>query len=253
MNTEIMKSEVAGELEPIQNPTPMSMLQMAVAQGADLDKLTKLMELQERFEANEARKAFSVAFSDFKAEAMTILRNVTVKDGPLANKKYADLHGVVSVVTPVLSKHGLSHSWKLTKDDKDWMEVTCTIKHILGHSEAVSMGAAPDTGPGRNAIQARMSAVSYLERYTLLAATGTAAAGMDDDGKQPGAGKQMEQSEFQRLSELIETAQTVDSLSSKYLAACNDAKEIGDQKAIANFAIIKNKRYRELVPKVGAK
>ena len=38
--------------------TPMQMIAQAVAQGADIDKLQKLMDLQERWEANEARKAY---------------------------------------------------------------------------------------------------------------------------------------------------------------------------------------------------
>jgi hypothetical protein len=76
------------------------------------------------------------------------------------------------------------------------------------------MGAAPDTGPGRNAIQARGSAKSYLERYTLLAATGTAAADQDNDGN--GAGKGMDQDEVDRYIGLIEEAPTVDTLKQKY-------------------------------------
>src|SRR6185437_3002995 len=155
--------------------TPMEMLSVAVSQNADLDKLTKLMELQERWEKNEARKAFNVAFSQFKSEAVTIVKRTEVKLGPLAGTKYANLYDVVNAVVPALSKHGLSHSWKLTKDDKEWMEVTCTIRHELGYFESVSMGSAPDSGPGRNAIQARASAKNYLERYTLLAVTGLAA------------------------------------------------------------------------------
>jgi hypothetical protein len=33
-----------------QQPTPMVLLQMAMSQNADLDKLSKLMDLQERWE-----------------------------------------------------------------------------------------------------------------------------------------------------------------------------------------------------------
>jgi hypothetical protein len=73
-------------------------------------------------------------------------------------------------------------SWNITKDEKDWIEVTCTLRHVGGHSESVAMGAGPDAGPGRNAIQARASAKSYLERYTATAILGLAAKDADDDG-----------------------------------------------------------------------
>ena len=165
-----------------QTVTPMTLIERAAANGSSIEQMAQLFELKLRVEADEARKAYYEAFSAFKAEAVRVVKNIKVKAGPLKGSFYADLFGVVNVVTPALSAHGLSHSWKLSKDEKDWMEVTCTIRHILGHSESVSMGAAPDTGPGRNAIQARASAKTYLERYTLLAATGMAAEGTDNDG-----------------------------------------------------------------------
>jgi hypothetical protein len=237
VSTELVRAEEAAI-------SPMSILQMAVSQGANIDQLTKLMELQERFEANEARKAYSVAFSDFKAEAINIVKNMTVKDGPLKDKKYADLFGVVSAITPLMSKHGLSHSWKLSKDEPLWMEVTCTIRHILGHSESVSMGAAPDSGPGRNAIQARGSAKSYLERYTLLAATGTAASGVDNDGNT--VAKEMDLAEFDRIKVLIETAPTIAILKDTYMSALKTATAAGDTAATRSFAAVKDARYKEL-------
>jgi hypothetical protein len=168
---------------PQQAPTPMMLLQMAMSQNADLDKLAKLMDLQDRWEANEARKAFNAAFAGFKAEAIQIVKNISVTDGPLKGKKYADLYAVVDAVTPALSKHGLHHSWKLTKDEKDWLEVTCYIKHNLGHCETASMGGPPDAGGAKSAIQARASSKSYLERYTLLGITGLASCDGDSDGR----------------------------------------------------------------------
>ena len=162
--------------------TPATLLAMAVQGGAGLDQLERLMALQERWEANEARKAFNKAFAAFKAEAVEIVKGTTIKDGPLKGKKHANLDDVVSAVTPKLSEHGLSAAWKLTTDEKDWMVVTCTLSHEAGHSESVSMGGMPDSGPGRNAIQARGSVKTYLERYTLTAILGLAARDADDDG-----------------------------------------------------------------------
>jgi hypothetical protein len=109
-----------------------------------------------------------------------------VTDGPLKGKSYAELFSVVNAVTPMLSKHGLGASWSITKDDRDWIEVTCTVKHSLGHSETVSMGGPPDAGGAKNAIMARASTVSYLERYTLKAILGLSE---QDDDDNAGGGK----------------------------------------------------------------
>lgn len=161
---------------------PAYLLQLAVEQGADLDKLERLMALQERWEADQARKAYNAAFTAFKAEAVKILKGRKVTDGPLKGKSYAELHDVVDAVTPALSAHGLSAAWKLTKDEKDWLEVTCTLKHVGGHAESVSMGGSPDVGGAKNAIQARASSVTYLQRYTLKAITGLSEHDDDTDG-----------------------------------------------------------------------
>jgi hypothetical protein len=162
--------------------TPADLLRIAVESNADLDRLERLMELQDRWEAKEAKKAFDAAFAAFKAEAVKIIKGKDVTDGPLRGRKYAELHDVVNAVTPALSKHGLSSSWRLTKDDKDWIEVTCYLRHVAGHEESVSMGGPPDTGGAKNAIQARASTKSYLERYTLKAITGLSEQNDDDDG-----------------------------------------------------------------------
>ena len=162
--------------------SPASMMLAALRQGASLEQVEKMMSLQERWEANEARKAYNTAFAAFKAEAVRIVKNREVTDGPLRGKAYAELHSVVDALTPALSRHGLSASWRLTKDEPQWMEVTCYLRHVNGHEESVSMGGPPDAGGAKNAIQARASTKSYLERYTLKAICGVAEGGEDDDG-----------------------------------------------------------------------
>lgn len=167
--------------------SPAAMMMAAMSQGASLEQVEKMMDLQERYEKREAEKAYNAAFAAFKAEAVRIVKGRKVTDGPLRGKEYAELHDVVDAVTPALSRHGLSTAWKLTRDEKDWLEVTCTLKHVGGHSESVSMGGPPDAGGAKNALQARASTKSYLERYTLKAICGVAEGGDDSDGNPPAA------------------------------------------------------------------
>lgn len=166
----------------VADSSPAGLMLSMLQQGASLEQIEKMMALQERWEGNEARKAYNAAFSAFKAEAVRIIKNKQVTDGPLKGKSYAELFSVVDALTPALSRHGLSASWKLTRDEKDWIEVTCYLRHINGHEESVSMGGPPDGGGAKNAIQARASTKSYLERYTLKAICGVAEGGEDDDG-----------------------------------------------------------------------
>ena len=184
----VAKPHDVAVVAPVSKSTAMLSMMERVLLDPNIptDKLEALFRMQAQLEADEARKAFNVAFSDFKSEAVKIVKNTEIKDGPLKGKKHANLFDVVNAVTPHLSKHGLTISWKPTKDEPAWMEITCTLRHVGGHSESVSMGGGPDTGPGRNAIQARGSAKSYLERYTATAILGLAAQDADDDGKASG-------------------------------------------------------------------
>lgn len=164
------------------NATPMQMLAIMTQRGVSMADLKDLVVMAKDWEAREARKQFSVAFAAFKAEAVSVIRNKTVTDGPLKGKSYAELFAVVDAVAPALSKHGLSHSWKVTKEEKDWIEVTCILTHVAGHSESVSFGGPPDVGGAKNPIQARASTKTYLEKYTLLSILGLSSKDADTDG-----------------------------------------------------------------------
>jgi hypothetical protein len=225
--------------------TPADLLRIAVESGADLDKLERLMALQTQWEAKEAKRAFDAAFSAFKAEAVTIIKGRKVTDGPLKNKSYAELHDVVNAVTPALSKHGLSSSWKLTKDEKDWMEVTCYLRHINGHEESVSMGGPPDAGGAKNAIQARASTKTYLERYTLKAITGLSEQADDDDGNGKGSKGNADET-WMKWETQLTSAETVDDVRRIRAMAGAAFEAIGDVKSWNQFKTMADKKKAEL-------
>lgn len=165
--------------------SPAAIMMAALKQGIPLDQIEKMMDLQERYERREAEKAYAAAFSAFKAETVEIIKRKQVSypsKGGRTEYTHAELSDVMEAVTPQLSKHGLGISWKTTKQDRGWVEVTCTLRHTGGHSETVTLGAAPDDSGGKNAIQAVGSAITYLERYTAKAILGVAEKGQDDDG-----------------------------------------------------------------------
>lgn len=187
--------------------TPMQMLAMAIERGADVGMLEKLMALQERWEANEARKAFVAALSAFKAEPPTIEKNKHVSfpnsKGGTTEYDHATLDQVANVIGAALSKHGLSHRWETEQMDGGMIRVSCILQHALGHSERVTLQASPDQSGGKNNIQAVGSTVTYLQRYTLLAAVGLAAKDQDDDGEGAGAGSMISADEKQVLVDLL--------------------------------------------------
>lgn len=165
--------------------TPMAMISLAIERGANMDVIEKMMGLQERWEANEARKAFDEAIAAAKAEIPPIIKGRTVDYGEGAKRttyKHEDLAGIAKIVDPILSMHGLSYRYRVTSDLNQPIRVTCIIAHRLGHSEETTLTAGADSSGSKNSIQAIGSTITYLQRYTLKAALGLAAAA-DDDGK----------------------------------------------------------------------
>jgi hypothetical protein len=164
--------------------SPMSLIESAIARGAT-DQLEKLLALQERWEANQARKAYHEAMAKFRENHIVVSRSTTVSDGPLKGKTYAKLIDFVGAAAPHLSPCGLTATWEITKDEKDWIEVACIMSHVAGHQTRTTMGGPPDIGGAKNAIQARSSTVSYLQKYTLKMATGLAEQSDDNDANGP--------------------------------------------------------------------
>lgn len=161
---------------PASPVTPAHMLQIAVEQNADLDKLEKLMELQERWEASNAKKSFIQAMSAFRRDCPTIAKT---REGH--NTKYAGLSESIDQIKDLMAECGLSHSWS-TEQSEAVVRVTCTVTHVDGHSESTALAAGADGSGNKNSIQAIGSTVSYLQRYTLFAILGLASQDMDTDG-----------------------------------------------------------------------
>ncbi len=167
--------------------TAVSVVQLAIQRNLSPEMIEKLMDLQERHQANEAKKAYTEAMALFKADPPVIEKDRTVSyqaGGKDVLYHHASLANVTGKINAGLGKYGLSAGWITLQNEKE-IKVTCTITHKQGHSESTSLTAAPDTSGSKNSIQAIGSTISYLERYTLLALTGLATMDMDDDGGGP--------------------------------------------------------------------
>lgn len=163
-------------------PTPSDLLRLAIDKGADLDRLERLMDLQAKWEAGQARKAFTAAMTDLKSRNLIVRKDKSVAFSGTAYT-HSSLAEVVETVVRHMADAGLSHRWTVAQEAKQ-ITVACVITHELGHSEQVVMTAAPDDSGKKNAIQQVASTITYLQRYTLMAACGLASRDMpDDDGR----------------------------------------------------------------------
>lgn len=226
------------------SPTPLDLLQRAIEQNVSMDQLERLQTMYEKWEANEARKAFVTAMNAFKANPPAVVKNATAtpsikaeKGGGSYSYSYATLDQVCRAVIQGLSEVGISHHWEMVQNGQplNTIAVTCILTHERGHSEETSLEGQPDQSGGKNNIQAVGSTVTYLQRYTLLAATGLAAGGTDTDGNPPTNGA------IAKHLDLIANAKNVDELKTRWREAYTAA---GDSK-VACLAVIQAKDARK--------
>lgn len=162
-----------------QSNNPAHLLQIAVEKGAEVDQLSKLMDLQDRWEAKQAQRSFFNALASFQEKCPRITKR---KKGH--NYKYAPLGDIIEQIRPALKECGLTYRFEQSEENS-LVKISCVITHIDGHSEKTSMSGEDDTSGSKNSIQAKGSTVTYLQRYTLIGALGIATADEDIDARLP--------------------------------------------------------------------
>lgn len=165
---------------------PLAMAMQAMKAGMSIADMRGMLELQKDWEANEARKAYVQAMSEFKLNPPEIFKRKEVAFNG-TQYMHATLGDVTQAITQALAAHGISHRWDTVQNGPQ-ITVTCILTHKQGHSESTTLEGSPDDSGKKNRIQQVASTVTYLQRYTLLAATGLATKDVeDDDGKGAGS------------------------------------------------------------------
>lgn len=245
MSTELLKSESPGELST-QTPNAMQLLQAAISQGASIDTIERLAKLQREMVEYQAQ----VEFNDAMQRAQASMRRIgTDAVNPQTKSSYATYAKLDGALRPIYSREGFSLSFNSGEGPStDMVRVLCYVSRG-GHTRTYQIdmpadGKGAKGGDVMTKTHATGAAASYGMRYLLKMIFNVATGESDDDGNS--ASKSMDRGEFDRLCGLIENAGSPESLKTTYLAACEDAKELGDQGAINTFAKLKNARWKEL-------
>lgn len=180
MSNAMVKKQTA---QVVELSSPFSLIESAVANNASIETLERLMALNERHEANEARKAFFKAMQQFQSIKPDLPRNQAVSFGQGKTAyNFCPLPEIDQRLREPLGACDLSYRFEnLTKDSA--FGIRCIVTHTKGHSECTEMYAPADTSGNKNSIQGIGSTSTYLQRYTLIAAFGLTTADEDDDGQ----------------------------------------------------------------------
>lgn len=168
----------------------------------DMDRMERLMamdiryrELQEADRLRQAEIAFEADFVGFTGEAIIIPKTKDVDRGRAGSFAQAEFDEVCRRLKPALAKHGFGfrHKERFGSLEVDiegekvrcpWVWVSCILSHRGGHKDLLELDGPADTQSANTPTQNAQSTASYLKRQSILAITGTATGGEDDESRQ---------------------------------------------------------------------
>lgn len=152
------------------------MIDLAIEKNVPVESLEKLFGLYERMTAREAAQEFNEALAKFRSECPAITKaktaNVAMKSGGAYSFTYADLPEIQTTVDPHLAANGFSYSWDSEAVGAALIKVTCTLRHINGHSTSASMTLPTENASAMSPQQKFGAAMSFGQRRTLAIVLG---------------------------------------------------------------------------------
>lgn len=165
---------------------PLAMAMQAMRAGMSINDMRDMLNLQKEWEANEARKAFVDAMSEFKKNPPSILKDKHVAFSTakgMTSYDHATIGNVCDQIIKAAAEYGFSHRWIPSKGENGALVITCEVTHRMGHSQSTPIEGPRDDSGTKNVLQANQSTRTYLQRHSLLMAFGFATKDQpDDDG-----------------------------------------------------------------------
>ena len=192
---------------------PLTAVEHAIRSGATADQLERMLELQVRADNHqlelmrekrrmdeEDRKraavlAYRKDFAGFRGENIIAPKSKHVDRGRAGSFMQSEYHTICNLLSPALSRHGFSFrhdqkfgvkQWPTAENpnaNMGWVWVTCYLEHRDGHVETLELDGPQGDQSANTDVQNMQVTASFLKRQSLLAITGTATGGEDDENK----------------------------------------------------------------------
>ncbi len=187
------RTTVGDVLDSMPVPAPASMsdgILAVIARAAadpnvDIDKMERLLEMQERVLGRDAEMAFNVALNAAQAEMRPVAANAS---NPQTKSRYASFDKLDKMLRPIYTKHGFSLSFDEADSPKpEHVRVVCYVSHTAGHTrnyhrDMPADGKGAKGGDVMTKTHAAGAAGSYGARYLLKGIFNVAVGEDDGDG-----------------------------------------------------------------------
>lgn len=176
--------------------------------SVDIDKMERLISMQERVQDRQAVIAFNSALADVQPKLPVIHERGGIKDrSGNVQSTYALWEDVNEAIRPLLAEHGFALRFRVERGN-DQISVTGILSHREGHSEETTLSLPTDASGSKNAVQAVGSSTSYGKRYTAFALLNITSTGEDDDGRKAVEEHPISVKQYDELQRLITATQS---------------------------------------------
>lgn len=154
----------------------LSMIARAASDPSiDIDKMERLMQMQERAIMRQSQTAFDENMAAMQPE----LPSIGERGDAAGRYTFAKWEDIQAAIKPVLQRYGFALTFRT--DTASGVVVTGILSHRAGHREETSITLPADPSGNKNAVQAVASSVQYGKRYTAGALLNLTSHGEDDD------------------------------------------------------------------------
>ena len=191
VRSEIAEPEPSALARPSQPPAPPAgdvtamFERLARDPSVDVEKLERLIAMQERIMRYNAKAAFDADFAVMQSAIPIIDEHGRIEVKGTLRSTYAPLEDIHKVIKPICAQFGFAvrHRTEWPEDRKGIIRIVGILSHRQGHSEESIFEAPMDKSDYRTDIQSMGSTVSYGRRYTTMDLLNIATAKADNDGQ----------------------------------------------------------------------
>lgn len=173
------------EVSTITESNPNAMLDI-IARAAsdptvDVDKMERLLAMQERLMAKQSERNFNVALTSVQEKLPRIKKSGKIEFKGKVQSKYGTYEDIDTVIRPILIEYGFALRFDSPAENGKMM-IKGTLSHKDGHSITNSIPLPLDISGSKNNIQGVGSTAAYGKRYIVGMMLNLVFEGDDDDG-----------------------------------------------------------------------
>lgn len=201
MSTKLVSQEQQTETNAI-----IQVIERAATNPAvDIDKMERLLQMQERILAKRAESDFAQSMMLAQAEMRQVAADA---NNPQTRSKYASYSAIDKALRPIYTRHGFALSFDTGESAPETVRVLCYVSHRGGHTRTHSIvmpadGKGAKGGDVMTKTHATGAAMQYGMRY-LIKLIFNVAVGDDDDGNGAKPVARITESQAADLKALIE-------------------------------------------------